>query len=88
MDAPFIYDILFLAFISLIDYVQSVDGFYGSPLVLDGYCENREQYLLALTLPVDIAHVEGSPDNIHNKLVELNSTGKGKFLYCFYISFL
>ena len=83
IEGPFIYVIFFLTLISMIDHVQTVDDFYGSPLVLDGYCENREQYLSAFTLPINIAHVEGSPDDIHNKLMELNSTGNGLYLNCF-----
>ena len=76
MEGPVTCVIFLFIFMSLADNVQSVDGFYGSPLVLDAYCENREQYISAFTLPANIVHVEGIPDDIHDKLMELNSTGR------------
>ena len=76
MEGPVTCVLFLFTFTSLADNVQSLDGFYGSPLVLDAYCENREQYISAFTLPVNIVHVEGIPDDIHNKLMELNSTGR------------
>ena len=83
MERQYIYIIPFLTIISLMDNVRCAGSFYGSPLVLDAFCENRGQYISAFTLPVNIAHVEGLPDYIHNKLMQLNSTALNSCFYSF-----
>ena len=54
---------------------QSADRFYGSSLVLDTVCENREEYISQFTIPDNIVTVEGPPHEISTKLAQLNETG-------------
>ena len=66
--------IIILLWISLIG-TQSADKFYGSPLVLDAACENRDEYISLFTVPDNIVTVEGPPHGISTKLAQLNETG-------------
>ena len=51
------------------------DNYYGSPLVLDALCENREQYISVFTLPEERLIVRGRPSDISDQLLNVNPTG-------------
>ena len=56
--------------------VHSLDDYYGSPLVRDAYCSDREKYIDAFTMPDNTTTIQGRPEDIAQLLAEYPSKGK------------
>ena len=73
--------LLFMSVIYLMDggtrlASANADNFYGSPVVLDGYLENKEKYVQMFTIPVNSLNLNGNSSDIEHSLKTKNTTGK------------
>ena len=61
---------------SAIVTIHSIDDYYGSPLVADAYCSDRERYIEAFTMPENMTTIQGRPEEVAELLAEYPSKGK------------
>ena len=58
------------------DAVLRVNGsFFGSPALLDGYCDEAEHFIDVFTLSSERLTVEGSSSDVTRALVSAHNTG-------------
>ena len=54
------------------------ENFYGSEALLDGYCDEAQDFIDAFTLPSERLTVKGSVSDVTNMMTFVNTTGKNK----------
>ena len=52
------------------------ENFYGSEALLDGYCDEAQDFIDAFTLPSERLTVEGSVSDVTRTMAVVNTTGK------------
>ena len=51
-------------------------NFYGSDALLDGYCDEAQDFIDAFTLPSERLTVVGSVSDVTHAMATVNTTGK------------
>ena len=69
--------VVLTSFISLANgSIARPENFYGSEALLDGYCDDAQDFIDAFTLPSERLTVVGSVSDVTHAMTTVNTTGK------------